>query len=128
MQQPFTTIFYGLLTWLIPFLAGFPFVDATGTFLIPETFFKSIMIVIGAFVGVLLAVRYFSTINTGQIKEGIVIGMSWLAINLALDLLMVFVGFFQMTVIQYATDIGLRYLSIPIYTVGLGIALEQQQR
>ncbi|MDD1672088.1 MAG: hypothetical protein LUO82_03700 [Methanomicrobiales archaeon] len=128
MKRPVPIILYGVLIWLIPFLAGFPFVDATGTFLIPETFFKSIMVVIGAFVGVLLAVRYFSTINAGQIKEGIIIGMSWLAINLALDLLMVFVGFFPMTVLQYITEIGLRYVSIPIYTVGLGIALERQQK
>lgn len=49
----------GFILWLIPFIVGFLFVDAKGNFLIPETFFKSIMIVVGSLVGVILAVRYF---------------------------------------------------------------------
>jgi hypothetical protein len=45
------------------------------------------------------------------------------AINLAIDIVLVSTGFFGMTLTQYLTDIGLRYLSMPIYTICLGYAL-----
>ena len=117
-------ILFGFILWLVPFITGFLFVDRSGNFLISETFFKSIMIVEGSLIGVILAVRYFRDINMDHIKEGIILGMVWLVINLALDLGMVFAGFFPLSVVQYFTDIGLRYLTMPIYTIGLGLALE----
>ena len=117
-------VLFGFILWLVPFITGFLFVDRSGNFLIPETFFKSIMIVEGSLIGVILAVRYFRDINVDHIKEGIILGMVWLVINLALDMGMVFAGFFPLSVVQYFTDIGLRYLTMPIYTIGLGLALE----
>jgi hypothetical protein len=83
MNKYLKIVLFGFILWLVPFIAGFFFIDAKGNFLIPETFFKSIMIVVGSLVSVILAVRYL-------------------------------------------TDIGLRYLSIPIYTLGLGYALKQK--
>lgn len=120
-------VVFGFLLWLIPFITGFLFVDSTGQFLIPETFFKSIMIVEGALIGVILAVKYFSGIGLRFVREGIILGLIWLLINLSLDLIFVFMGFFPMTVAQYVTDIGLRYLTMPICTVGMGYALEQKK-
>jgi hypothetical protein len=35
-------------------------------------------------------------------------------------------GFFQMGVMEYFTDIGLRYLAMPVYTIGMGYALKGQ--
>lgn len=127
MQKFGKIILFGLLLWIVPFLASFPFVDASGRFLIPETFFKSVMVVVGTFVGVVLAVRFFQSILKDHLREGVVIGIVWLAISLALDLVLVRAGFFPMSVYQYFTDIGLRYISIPIYTIGLGYALEQKK-
>lgn len=113
-------VLFGFILWLVPFIIGFLFVDRSGNFLIPETFFKSIMIVEGSLIGVILAVRYFRDINVGHINEGIILGMVWLVINLAVDLGMVFAEFFSFSVVQYFTDIGLRYLTMPTYTIGLG--------
>ena len=118
-------VLFGFILWLVPFIAGFFFVDAKGNFLIPETFFKSIMIVLGSLVGVLLAVRYFKDIKSDFVNEGVLLGVIWLVINLAIDIIFVSTGFFRMTLTQYLTDIGLRYLSIPIYTIGLGYALKK---
>ena len=126
MNKYLKIVLFGFLLWLIPFIAGFPFVDPSGNFLIPETFFKSIMIVVGGLVGVTLAVMYFKEIGTDHVREGITIGVIWLVINLGIDLVFVSMGFFPMTVTQYFTDIGLRYLSIPIYTTGMGYALMQK--
>ena len=120
-------ILFGLVIWFIPVLVGFLFVDQEGNFIISETFFKSIMIVIGSLVGVILAVKYFKGIKANFMKEGIILGIVWLIINWIIDLIMVSIGFFPMTIGKYFTDIGLRYLNIPIYTIGLGYALKQKK-
>ncbi|WP_455276706.1 hypothetical protein [[Eubacterium] cellulosolvens] len=120
-------VLFGLVIWLVPFLVGFFFIDQEGNFIISETFFKTIMIVIGSLVGVILAVKYFKSIKTDFIKEGITIGIVWLIINWIIDLIMVSIGFFPMTVVKYFTDIGLRLLGIPMFTIGLGYALKQRK-
>ena len=120
-------IFFGILAWLIPFLVSILFVDMEGKFIIPETFFKSIMIVVGSLVAVMLAVKYYKSIKNDFVQEGIILGIIWFIIGIALDLVMVFSNFFQMTVLEYFTDIGLRYLCIPIFTIGLGYALNQKK-
>ncbi|WP_129582619.1 hypothetical protein [Methanolobus psychrotolerans] len=127
MNKYLKMFLYGLLVWMVPFIVSFAFVDRQGNFTIDETFFKSIMIVTGALVGVFLAVRYFRDVETDYVREGVILGIVWLAVNLLLDLSMVFGGFFQMTVRQYFTDIGMRYLSMPIYTIGMGYALVQKK-
>ena len=126
MNKYLKIVLFGFILWLVPFIAGFFFIDAKGNFLIPETFFKSIMIVVGSLVSVILAVRYFKDIKSDFVIEGVLLGVIWLTINLALDIVLVSAGFFHMTLTQYLTDIGLRYLSIPLYTLGLGYALKQK--
>ena len=126
MNKYLKIVLFGFILWLVPFIVGFLFVDAKGNFLIPETFFKSIMIVVGSLVGVILAVRYFKDINSDFVIEGILLGSVWLVINLAIDIFLVTLGFFPMTITRYFTDIGLRYLSMPIFTTGLGYALKQR--
>ncbi|MFC1506756.1 hypothetical protein ACFLQ6_06765 [Thermoproteota archaeon] len=127
MNKFLKIIFFGILAWLIPFLISVLFVDMEGNFIIPQTFFKSIMIVVGSLVAVVLAVKYYKNIKNGFVKEGIILGIIWFIISIALDLVMVFSNFFQMTVLEYFTDIGLRYLCIPIFTIGLGYALNQKK-
>lgn len=119
-------VLFGFATWFLPFIFSFLFVDQSGTFVIPQTFFKSIMVVTGALVGTAFALKYFQSVKKDYLKEGVKIGFIWLCINLALDVAMVYSGFFQMTLMQYFTDIGLRYLSIPIFTIGIGYALEKK--
>ena len=71
MDKYLKIFFFGFLLWLIPFIAGFPFMDPSGNFLILETFFKSIMIVVSSLVSVTLAVLCFKEIGTDHVKEGI---------------------------------------------------------
>jgi hypothetical protein len=120
-------IFFGILAWLIPILVSILFVDMEGNFIIPETFFKSIMIVVGSLVAVILAVKYYKNIKDDFVQEGMILGIIWFIISIALDLVMVFSNFFQMTILEYFTEIGLRYLCIPIFTIGLGYALNQKK-
>ena len=126
MNKYLKIVLFGFILWLILFIAGFPFVDSSGNFLIPKTLFLSIMFVVGSLVGVTLSVRYFKEIGTNYVREGVTIGVAWLVICLGLDLVFVLIGLFSMTVTQYFTDIGLCFLSIPIYTIGMGYALMQK--
>ncbi len=128
MDKRIELVLLGLLSWIIPFAVSFLFVDATGNMIIDMTFFKTIMVITGALVGVALAVHYFKGIKDRYLEEGIVIGVAWLIINLGLDLVMVSAGFFPMTFMQYFTDIGLRYLSIPIFTIGLGYIVDHHKK
>jgi len=118
---------YGFLTWLIPFLFSFAFVGPGGEMWIEETFFKTIMVVTGALVGTFYLVRYFRGVTANHMKVGLMVGLIWFAINIILDLILVLVGFFPYTVVIYFTDIGLRYLALPIFAYGMGAALEHKK-
>jgi hypothetical protein len=123
-SQWWKQITFGLLSWIGPFVVAFFFVNPNGSYRIDEMFFKSIMVVTGAFFGVVLSYFYFASLEKRYVQEGIIVGLSWLAINWLLDLALVFSGFFQMSVGEYFMSIGFRYLSIPIYTIGMGLVLK----
>ncbi|MBL9046058.1 MAG: hypothetical protein JNK34_01925 [Tabrizicola sp.] len=113
---------FGILSWLVPFVAAFAFYDASGTLTIAQPLFKSLMVVIGGAVGVGLLVLAFR--QTGaSVAAGLTIGLLWLAINLALDFL-VLVPMSGMTATDYLLDIGLRYLLLPIIALGMGAVAE----
>ena len=68
MNKFLKIIFFGILAWLIPFLISVLFVDMEGNFIIPQTFFKSIMNVVGSLVVVVLAVKYYKNIKNDFFK------------------------------------------------------------
>lgn len=113
----------GFVVWLVPFVTGFLFFGPDGEMVISETFFKTIMIVVSSLTGMILALWYFKKIEEDFVREGLLLGITWLIVHWLIDLLFVAVGFFDMSVVQYFTDIGLRYFNAPIFTVGIGNAL-----
>lgn len=127
MNKYVKIVIFGILLWLIPFLMGFLFFDQEGNLVISEIFFKSIMIVIGSMFGVIFGVTYFRDIKEDYLKEGVILGIIWLIINWVSDLIMVLIGFFPLSIQKYFLDIGLRYLTMPIYTTGIGYALKQKK-
>ncbi|MGH7675163.1 MAG: hypothetical protein ACREMV_07810 [Gemmatimonadales bacterium] len=61
--------------------------------------------------------------NAGFVREGLRLGLLWLAINVAIDApLMLFGGPMHMTVGQYAADIAVTYLMMPVITTGIAVA------
>ena len=122
----FTRLFgFGFLTWVVPFVVSFAFFDVqTQQMTIDETFFKSIMIVTGGLVGTGLLVLFFKTVEKAYLIQGLIVGLSWLGINWALDLMMVWRGLFDMTYVEYFQEIGLRYLLILMYALGMGCVLQ----
>ena len=72
----------------------------------------------------ILIVRLFRTIERDYIREAIVTGIVWLFANWVLDLI-VLVGMLGMTLPDYATQIGLRYLVIPVMVIVAGVVAEE---
>jgi len=119
-------ILYGCLAWLIPFVASFFFYTREGKLTIDIFLFKSIMIVVGSISAAILLVSYFRKINGDYLKEGIIVGLTWLGINVLLDLL-VLIPMSGMSITDYFTQIGIRYLVIPAMSITVGTALENKK-
>ncbi|MBA2858582.1 hypothetical protein HNP93_001283 [Methanococcus maripaludis] len=115
--------FFGLLTWLVPFFLSFLFYSESEGLLIDIFLFKSIMIVVSGLVGVSLLIMYFKDIKKDYLIEGIFVGVSWLIINLILDIL-ILIPMSGMTYLTYFSQIGLRYLIIPTISISMGFLLK----
>ena len=114
-------ILFGFFIWLVPFVVAlviFPLRESS------RSLFESIMPVVVTTVTVMLAVRYFRQVTHDYVREGVLIGVLWLAICVLIDApLMLLGGPMQMTLGEYMGDIGLTYVIIPVITVGIGAAL-----
>jgi hypothetical protein len=117
-------LLFGLLTWIIPFAASFFFYSKEGQPLIDIFLFKSIMILVGAVVGVLLLVLYFKDLKKDIVKEGIIVGAAWFAINAVLDIL-ILIPMSGMSISIWFQQIGLRYLTLPIVSIGMAYVKNQ---
>ena len=110
---------YGFLLWLIPFIisiAIFPFKKS-------EPFlFDSLMTVISVAAVVTLSTLYFKK-TQGNLREGIFLGLLFLAISLSFDYFMFIWGPIKMSVPAYIKEIGISYLAYPIITIGYGYLL-----
>ena len=69
-----------------------------------------------------MTLAYFRRLTTNYVAHGARIGITWTAANWMLDALMFSSGPMKMSVNQYAMDIGIAYLAIPVMTIGLGAA------
>jgi len=124
MSKIHMLVFFGFLTWLLPFFASFFFYDpATARMTIDNDFFKSIMVVFSCLVGTVLLVKYFDCIKKNYVKEGMVVGVVWAVMNWALDFV-VLVPMMKVDTTAYFMSIGIRYLVVPIIAVGMGMAIE----
>lgn len=121
------SIFFGILTWLIPFVVSFFFFNMSGELTIDKFLFKSIMIVVGSLTACTLLILYFKHVNSDYIKTGFVLGGLWLFINWVLDLV-VLIPMSGMSYNDYFAEIGLRYLVIPIMSYTIGRVLETKHR
>jgi hypothetical protein len=74
------------------------------------------------------AVLYFHRVQTSFVKEGVVLGVLWLAISVLIDLPLMLSPPMNYTLVEYAADIGLTFLMMPVITVGIGVAAGMQAR
>ena len=128
MSKTHMLVFFGFLTWLLPFFASFFFYDpAAARMTIDNDFFKSIMVVFSCLVGTVLLVKYFDSMKKDYVKEGMVVGVVWAVMNWVLDFV-VLVPMMKVDTASYFMSIGIRYLMVPIIAVGMGMAVENGKR
>lgn len=125
MQSIGKALLFGMLTWLVPFVVAIFFYTKEGQLRIDIFLFKSIMIVVGSLAGAMFLSLYFRRVTKRYRREGVLIGLSWLAINWVLDA-GVLIPMSGMGLGAYVEQIGLRYLIIPVFSVTVGFSLSYQ--
>jgi len=113
----------GVLLWLVLFITGFALFPLHES---NRIFFETLMPIILVITTLILGLNHLKKSRSPQ-KEGLKIGLIWLAINLIIDaILFLSPTPMQMGITEYLQDIGLIYLIIPIITSGLGKAMTQR--
>jgi hypothetical protein len=120
-------LWLGFLSWLVPFVVSFLFYKPGGELIVAYATFKSVITVVGAISGCYLLVRYFKVVNNDFIRNGAVVGMSWLLINLILDTI-ILIPMMKTTFTNYFMTIGISYLSIPTISIAMGYLLDRKAK
>jgi len=115
------TLLYGFLVWLVPFAVGFSIYKPLHES--ERDIFENAMALVLVLTTVVCSNRYFRKVESGFVKHGLLAGIVWMAVSLALDLPMFSAGPLKRPVGDYMKDIGMAYLVIPILTTGAGCLL-----
>ncbi len=116
---------YGVLVWLVPFVVAMAIYKVRQN---DRILFESIMPVAVVVATVLFAVLYMSGTPRRQAREGLLLGVLWLAMCIAIDQPFFMAGPMQMSFVDYVKDIGLTYVMIPFITTGHGIMQQRASR
>ncbi len=109
---------FGFLVWLIPFIVAMAIYRVRQN---DRVLFESIMPVAVVAVTVVFAVLYMGGVTRRHAREGLLLGLLWLAMCIAIDQPMFMIGPMKMSFVEYLKDIGLTYVMIPFITTGHGI-------
>jgi hypothetical protein len=117
-------ILLGLVVWLAPFVVACAIFSWKSSW---RSLFESIMAVTLAVAVVICAVRYFRKTGALTVREAGRLGVLWLAISVLIDLPLMLSPPMSMPLGEYAADIGLTYLMIPVITVGMARASTRRE-
>jgi len=117
----------GFLSWAIPFAVSFLFYNSSGELNIPYATFKSIMIATGTISGCYLLFRYFRLIDSDFVRNGVIVGLSWFALNILLDSV-ILIPMMKTTFSNYFLSIGLGYMAIPAISIAMGYLLKAKTK
>ena len=118
MNKNLKIVLFGLLVWLIPFIVSF-FIYPLKTPL--YSLFESIMSVLIAVAAVIFSYFYFKDIGANFVREGVVTGIVWFIIAIVIDLVMFMPASpMHMNFTEYMMTVGVKYLIIPVVTIGSG--------
>jgi len=108
-------LLYGFLIWLSTLLVSMLLFPLKTSW---PVMFDSIMPVVLTIFTVVFLSAYVRRLDSFVRKDGVRLGLVWLATNLLLDLPLFSFGPMKMSLANYFADIGLTYLIIPAITVG----------
>lgn len=109
---------FGVMSWVVPFVASLSLYPLKST---NEPLFETIVSILILATAGGLGRLWYRTVPPLHISEGLAVGTTWLLINVVLDQLMLLsiFGPQRMSLGVYATQVGLKYLIIPIVLVAL---------
>jgi uncharacterized membrane protein YpjA len=125
-QLVIKNIFLGFLSWLIPFAVSFLFYKPGGELMVPYATFKSAILIVGTISGCYLLFRYFKFVDGDFIKNGIIVGLSWLVLNILLDSI-ILIPMMKSTFPVYFMSIGMGYIAIPVISITMGYMLDKKR-
>ena len=124
MNKNLKIVIFGFMVWIIPFAVSFLFFPLKASM---RPLFESIMPLVLTIAVVTLTYYYMKNIDSDFVREGILIGIVWYIINIAIDLVMFLPASpMHMSFADYMMDIGLTYVMIPVITIGMGFLLNSK--
>ncbi len=96
-------LLYGLFVWLIPFIVAFLIFPIREN---DRPLFESIMPVAVTITVVVFSFLYFKKVDAAFLKEGLLLGVIWFLICIAIDLVLFSSGPMKMGFVDYVKDIG----------------------
>jgi hypothetical protein len=118
-------IVFGFISWLIPFAVSFLFYKSTGELKVSYTTFKSIIMVVGTVSGCYFLEQFFKAVDGNFVKYGFIVGLSWIAINIFLDAV-ILIPMMKTTFLDYLMSIGLSYVAILAISIAMGYLLNRK--
>ena len=115
----------GFLSWLIPFVISFLFYKPGGELIVPYATFKTTIMVVGVLSGCYLLFRFFKFIDSDFVRNGVIVGLTWFAINIVLDTI-ILIPIMKTSFAEYFMSIGLGYFSLPITSITMGYLLHSK--
>jgi hypothetical protein len=106
-------ILFRLLSWFIPFVAGFALFRLKKS---NAPLFSTLMYLVVLVTAGFLLAWYFRK-RAVSIREAALVGTVWLAINLICDYPMFAFGPMKMAPLGYYSEIGLVYLTYPMFAI-----------
>jgi hypothetical protein len=101
----------GLLSWLIPFAISFFLVFLKKS---NAPLFSTLMYLVVLLTAGLLLAYYFRN-RPVSVREALLVGALWFVMNLVFDYPMFAYGPMKMTALGYYSEIGLAYLTFPVF-------------
>lgn len=118
MKSIKSALLLGFFDWLLPFAVSFVIFPLRKN---NYYLFESLMVIVVVFAAVWFTIHYFRKVESNSVREGVLLGLLWLVINLAIDLILFLPQSpMQMSFSLYISQIGIKYISIPIITIGFG--------
>jgi hypothetical protein len=118
-------ILLGFIIWLVPFIASFGFYDRTGNLNVSYGFFKCVMIVVSSITGMYVLSYHLNLVRSNYFKEGCIAGITWLIMNLLLDIV-ILIPMAGISFKEYLANIGFGYLQIPVICISVGMILQRK--
>ncbi|MCI0688592.1 MAG: hypothetical protein L0Y54_15340 [Sporichthyaceae bacterium] len=116
MQSPKRVIRYGLGVWLGLVAISLILLPAEGK---NEALYESIKLSVLVAVTLGFAIRYLGQHPDSGLREGVLVGFTWAAVSIALDLALFVAGAFNIGLAEYFSDVASSYAVMPIVAAAL---------